>query len=394
MVEVEIGKIHEARLTIAPPFTLCQVDLFGPLEARCEHNHRSVAKVWGVVFKDPASGAVFVHAIAKCDTSAFVQAYTRFAARFCHPKKLYPDEGSQLLKACNEMEISWVDVSHTHSSQYQVGVEFSPCPVGGHNYHCQVERSIREIKKLFTTVYRGIKLDILGFETAFAWTSNELNNLPMCLGSRYKNMDNLDLITPNRLIQGRANKRAMSGPCSIENPTKMLEKMDDVFDAWWRVWSEERLADFVAKPPKWFRSDPDLKLGDIVVFHKRGPEQAIESPVWTIGRIVSVKKSTADGQVREVDVEYKNASEKSWRSTHRAARAVAVLHREEDLEVLQGLNAAARDADKAHVAWQLYVDQQEAVVREMEKCRLCRKPVLCQQHSVYFAVKPYIFPED
>ena len=107
--------------------------------------------------------------------------------------------------------------------------------MAGHNYHGQVERSIREIKKLFTTVYRGIKLDILGFETAFAWTSNELNNLPMCLGSRYKNMDNLDLITPNRLIQGRANKRAMSGPCSIENPTKMLEKMDDVFDARWRV---------------------------------------------------------------------------------------------------------------------------------------------------------------
>ena len=50
-------------------------------------------------------------------------------------------------------------------------------------------------------------------------------------------MDNLDLITPNRLIQGRANKRAMSGPCSIENPTKIIEKMDDVFDAWWRVWS-------------------------------------------------------------------------------------------------------------------------------------------------------------
>ena len=185
LVEVEIGKIHEARLTIAPPFTLCQVDLFGPLEARCEHNHRSVVKVWGVVFKDPASGAVFVHAMAKCNTSAFVQAYTRFAARFCHPKKLYPDEGSQLLKACNEMEIRWVDISHTLSSQYQVGVEFSPCPVGGHNYHGQVER-----------------------------------------------------ITPNRLIQGRANKRAMSGPCSIENPTKMLEKMDDVFDAWWRVWSD------------------------------------------------------------------------------------------------------------------------------------------------------------
>ena len=394
LVEVEMGKIHEARLTIAPPFTLCQVDLFGPLEARCEHNHRAVVKVWGVVFKDPASGAVFVHAMAKCDTSAFVQAYTRFAARFCHPKKLYPDEGSQLLKACAEMQISWVDVSYTLNSQFQVGVEFSPCPVGGHNYHGQVERSIREVKKLFMSVYRGVKLDILGFETAFAWVSNELNNLPVCLGSRYKNLDNLDLITPNRLIQGRANRRAMSGQCAIERPSKMLEKMDEIFEAWWKVWNDEKLADFVAKPPKWFRSNPDLQPGDIVVFQKRGPEQAIGSPVWTIGRIVEVRKSAADGKVREVQVEYKNASEKVWRSTHRAARAVAVLHKEEDLEVLQGLNAAARAADQVHVAWQLYVDQQQAVVRDMEKCRLCQKPVLCERHSVYFSVKPYVSPEE
>ena len=394
LVDVEMGKIHEARLTIAPPFTLCQVDLFGPLEARCEHNHRAVVKVWGAVFKDPASGAVFVHAMAKCDTSAFVQAYTRFAARFCHPKRLYPDEGSQLLKACAEMQISWVDVSYTLNSQFQVGVEFKPCPVGGHNYHGQVERSIREIKKLFTSVYRGVKLDILGYETAFAWVSNELNNLPICLGSRYKNLDNLDLITPNRLIQGRSNRRAMSGPCTIEAPSRMLEKMDDIFEAWWKVWSEERLADFVAKPPKWFRSDPDLELGNIVVFQKRGPEQAIGSPVWTIGRIVNVTKSAADGRVREVEVEYKNASEKTWRVTHRAARAVAVLHREEDLEVLQGLNAAARDADRLHVSWQLYVDQQEAVVKEMERCQPCKKPVLCCRHSAYFEARPYIFPDE
>ena len=394
LLDVEMGKIHEARLTIAPPFTLCQVDLFGPLEARCEHNHRAVVKVWGVVFKDPASGAVFVHAMAKCDTSAFVQAYMRFAARFCHPKKLYPDEGSQLLKACGEMEISWVDVSYSLNSKYQVGVEFSPCPVGGHNYHGQVERSIREIKKLFVSVYRGVKLDILGFETAFAWVSNELNNLPICLGTRYKDLDNLDLITPNRLIQGRSNRRAMSGPCSIESPSKMLEKMEDVFQAWWKVWSDERLADYVAKPPKWFRSDPDLELGNIVVFQKKGPEQAIGSPVWTIGRIVNVKKSGSDGRVRDGESEYRNASEKTWRTTHRAARAVAVLHREEDLEVLQGLNAAARNADKLHMSWQLYVDQQEAVVRDMERCQQCKKPVLCGRHSAYFEARPYVFPDE
>ena len=126
-----MGQIHQTRLTIAPAFTLCQVDLLGPYTATCEHNHRSTVKVWGVIFKCPASGAVFVCGMSRCDTSAFLQAYTRFAARFCHPRKLYPDEGSQLMKACKEMEVSWLDVAHTLNSEHSVGVEFQACPVGG-----------------------------------------------------------------------------------------------------------------------------------------------------------------------------------------------------------------------------------------------------------------------
>jgi hypothetical protein len=55
------------------------------------------------------------------------------------------------------MEISWVYVSKDLNSRYQVGVEFEACPVGGHNYHRQVERSIREVKSSstpFTAVSR------------------------------------------------------------------------------------------------------------------------------------------------------------------------------------------------------------------------------------------------
>lgn len=394
LLEVEMGKIHDTRLAIAPPFAYCQVDLLGPLQAACEHNHRSTVKVWGAVFKDPASGAVFVHAMSKCDTSAFVQAYTRFAARFCHPLKLFPDEGSQLLKACGDMQISWLDVGHTLNSKYQVGVEFSACPVGGHNFHGQVERSIREVKKLFQTVYRGVKLDILGYETAFAWVSNELNNLPLCLGSRYRDLDNLDLITPNRLIHGRSNKRAMSGPCTIERPSKMLEKMDDVFEAWWKAWYDEKITDFVAKPPKWFRSDPPLRPGDIVVFQKRGADQVLGSPVWSVGRIVDTTESDSDGQVREVQIEYKNASENTFRYTHRAARSVAVLFSEEDLDLIQGLNEAARAAEVAATAGELYVDQQAAVVRDISRCSLCIQPTLCGRHSLYFYQRPFFYPVE
>lgn len=394
LVEVEMGKIHQNRLIIAPPFTYCQVDLLGPYEARCEHNHRAVVKVWGVVFKDPASGAIFVHAMPKYDTSAFIQAYTRFSARFCHPKKLFPDAGSQLLKACKTMQIDWIDVSQTLNSKHGVGVEFEPCPVGGHNYHGQVERSIREVKKLFDTVYRGIRLDIMGFETAFAWLSNELNNLPICLGSKYRDLDSLDLLTPNRLIHGRANKRAMSGPCTVDKPSRMLEKMGEVFEAWWRAWHSEKLADYVAKPSKWLRSGPSLREGDIVIFQKSGGEQVLGSPIWTIGRVVEVEQSQVDGEVREVTIQYKNASENKFRETNRAARSVAVLHREDDLDLMQELNSAARSAERSVRQGELYVDRQLAVVREVGTCVNCLPPELCVKHTKYFQEKPYVWPSE
>ena len=64
-----MGPLHGSRLTVAPAFYFVQIDLFGPYEAKCEHSrHRSGVKVWGCVFKCPATLAVSVHAMAKYDT--------------------------------------------------------------------------------------------------------------------------------------------------------------------------------------------------------------------------------------------------------------------------------------------------------------------------------------
>ena len=129
-------------------------------------------------------------------------------------------------------------------------------------------------------------MDIMGYKTCFAWISNELNNLPLCLGSKYRDLWSLELLTPNWLIHVRANRRAMVGPCTIKNPTCTLEKMEDIFQAWWNAWYNEKLADFVAKPPKWYQSGPAIQVGDIVVFQKRPEEQKLGSPIWSADRVV------------------------------------------------------------------------------------------------------------
>ncbi len=127
----------------------------------------------------------------------------------------------------------------------------------------------------------------------------------------------------------------------------MLEAIESVFQAWWGVWNDICLADFVSKLPKWFRSSPNLEVGDIVIFTKDGLEQKLGEVVWTVGWVVEAVPSRVDGKVRQVKIEYKNASEfrnnkAPTRTTNRAARSIARLAKEGELGLMQELAAAAR----------------------------------------------------
>jgi hypothetical protein len=186
----------------------------------------------------------------------------------------------------------------------------------------------------------------------------------------------------------------MSGPCTVDKPSKMLEKMHQVFEAWWQAWYKEKLTDFVVQPPKRLRSDPNLKVGDIVIFQKRGQEQVLGSPIWTVGRVEEADVSESDGKVQELVIQYRNPGESKFRTTRRAARSVALLSSEDDLDLMQELKAAARAADRARPADEVYIDQQEAVARDMSRCGDCVEPVACMKHSEYFAARPYFYPDQ
>ena len=42
-------------------------------------------------------------------TDAFVEGFIRFSCRFGYPKTVLPDEGSQLVKGCKDVEYSFID---------------------------------------------------------------------------------------------------------------------------------------------------------------------------------------------------------------------------------------------------------------------------------------------
>lgn len=88
--QVELGKLHEVRLTVAPAFYHCQIDLMGPFLATCEHNHRSSVKVWGVVFM-----CCFHHGYAKLYCRLSFTSVHRIFVTGLAPTQLFIDKGSQ-----------------------------------------------------------------------------------------------------------------------------------------------------------------------------------------------------------------------------------------------------------------------------------------------------------
>ena len=345
LVETELGKLDDSRLTISPPFFYVQADLFGPILARCQHNHRSVVKCWAAVFKDPASLAVSVHAMSGYSTDHFLAAYTRFSSRYGHPNRIMIDAGSQLIKACKDMEISIVDLTAQLSTKHGVGVSYSTCPVGGHNVQGVVERSIKSVQDLFKRVFEGLKMDVLALETAFCWMSAQLNDLPISLGNRTEDLDSVDVITPSRLLLGRSSTRAAGGYARISPPSALVERMDEVYRAWWTIWEKEKLADYIPQLPKWKHSDTQVQEGDIVMILKNSDEVKLGDPMWRLARVKEVETSHRDGLVRVVTCEYRNSTETEFRTTRRSVRKLAVIYTEAELDISQELHIASCKAD-------------------------------------------------
>ena len=346
-LEVEMGNLHQSRLTIAPPFYHVQIDLFGPVTMVCEHNHRSTIKSYGAVYKDPASTSIAAFAMPGYSTAAFLTTYTRFASRYGHPTKVLIDEGSQLLSACRNMEISIQDIKNHVNSTLQIGVDFETAPVQGHNVTGMVERSIKEVKGLLEKLFGGRKLDLLTFETCLAFVCNELNNFPICIGSKTEHLGNVDIITPNRLLLGRNNRRSLGGFAKVETPSRMLDQQQDLYKLWWDLWNQELLTYFVPRPQHWPVNNDLLKVGDIVLFLKADAQQSFGHPVYRIARVRELETST-DGRERVAILEYRIPEENGLKTTRRAIRKMVKIHSEEELDIVQELNRAAKAVDTGY----------------------------------------------
>ena len=330
-IRVAMGPAPDDALRIAPVFYVSQVDICGPFSAFSPANKRATLKVWFVVFCCSVTGATDCRIMEDYSADGFVMAFIRFSCRFGYPKKLLPDEGSQLVKGCKDMVLSMSDISHKLHVEH--GVEFETSPVGAHYHHGKVERKIQQVKKSFNKVMHGRRLSILQWETLGQQVSNSINNLPIGLGNKTEMLESLDILSPNRLLLGRNNCRSPTAPLEITHDVRrILESNKEIFTLWFKEW----LVSFVptlVEQPKWFVTDRAIAVGDVVLFLKSEKEFDLQ---YQYGIVVTTCEGK-DGLIRSVDVEYQNPGESVKRRTRRGVRELVVIHAVDEIGISREL---------------------------------------------------------
>ncbi|XP_057290790.1 uncharacterized protein LOC130613467 [Hydractinia symbiolongicarpus] len=192
-IQAIMGQIPTSSMTIALAFYNTQLDLSGPHQSFLTAHKRTTVKRF-VVYRCCSTSAVMINVMDDYSSIAFIQSFTRFSTRYGFPKKVFCDEGSQLVKGSKTMKLNFTDIK---TQVFRVrSVEFETCPVGGHNVNGKVERKIKEINQSLEKAVTNQRFSILQWETLVSTIANTINNLPLAVGNVVE-VGNMDLITPN-----------------------------------------------------------------------------------------------------------------------------------------------------------------------------------------------------
>ena len=337
-IDVSMAPISGQNLKIAPAFYYTQVDIAGPFTAYSHFNKRKSIKIWYVVFCCSTTTTINIKIMEDYGAGAFVKSFIRFSCEVGYPRMLLPDEGSQLVKGCEEMKLNFKDIQGQLYQDYSV--EFKTCPVGGHNMHGRVERKIRQVKDSLKTLI-DVKCSVIDWETLGCQIANSINDLPIGLRNVSSDLENVDLITPNRLRLGRNNQRSPIGPLKVSgNINKFLSSNEEIFNSWFTNWLICQVPRLIQQT-KWFHNDRDLSVGDIVLFLKH---EGKVSGDYQYGMVKEVILGT-DNRIRRVVVKYRNSSENVDRETNRSVRQLVMIHPIEELSILQELGEIATLVD-------------------------------------------------
>ena len=321
VLEHEMAKHKSPRITLAPPFTFCMGDLAQDFLTKSRFSGRQSMKAPALVLCCLLSGATAIYMLEDWSTQSVAQALERHGCRYGFPSQLYVDSGSQL-KKLSSTTYSIIDLTTSLRSKFCC--EIVVAPPKSHSSQGRVERRIGLIKTALSKLAEsGFLLSFLGWECLFSRIDNDLNNLPISRASSTgTTRPEWSVLTPNRLLLGRNNKRSMVGPLVINaTPSLSFERLQEAQEEWYRLFMKQ--IHLFVPSPKWFHSDY-VGVGDVVLFFL-DTHMKSTGTTWHYGLVTNVSGLT-------LTLEYTVPPSNTKKSLMRSKRDVVRIAHEAELD--------------------------------------------------------------
>ena len=323
--ELRMMPHNEARNTIAPPFYAVQMDTVFGFHALIHQRARRTVKVYALIICCLFSGATNILLIESLSTRNVLQALDRHSMRYGVPAIAHVDNGSQLIALKNVT----FQLSEFKALVYDsLGIQVRVSNPKSHEERGRIESRVRLMRSMMSKLAIGANssFSFLEWETVFAKISNSLNNLPIAKPDKSSASNpTWDLITPNRLLLGRNNYRAMSGWFSLQSGVdyqSLMRKNKEILSYWYTIFLEH-IHFLIPRPNKWLRTDT-IQIDDIVLFlFCESPSSKTEK--WRLGIVREIIKKNS------LLIEYSDGKQK--KTLTRSPRDLSIIVANGELEV-------------------------------------------------------------
>ena len=301
--EQKMADLPKERITAAPPFTYCGVDLFGPFQIK---QGRKEVKRYGVLFTCLASRGVHIETADSLETDSFMNALRRFIARRGPVREIRSDQGTNIVGAQTELkkaleEMDHDDIQRRLSKDFNSDwvIKWKRNPPAASHMGGVWERQIRSVRSILSALMReyGHALDDESFRTLMTEVECIINSRPLTVPS--SDPGDLDPLTPSHLLTMKS-KIVMPPPGNFQKADVYLrrrwKRVQYLSNVFWSRWRKEYVQTLQERV-KWNNPRRNLQRGDLVLI----ADDRVPRNQWNMARVVD-SRPDSKGQVRSVKV--------------------------------------------------------------------------------------------
>ena len=279
--------------------TRTAVDFAGPfMTIQGRGNQR--CKRYLCLFTCLASRAIHLEIAYGLDTDSFMRAFDRMCNRRGVPEEMISDNGTNFVGANQELcelRNQLLQNGKLKESIRNKGIKWNFNPPLAPHFGGVYETMIKAAKKAIYAILQNADVndELL---TAFTGAESLINSRPLTYQTANPK-DNVPL-TPNHFLIGQIGGQ-FAPEVDIEtnyNPQKRWRRVQELTAHLWNRWMREWGVPSLSSRKKWYNSQSNLQVGDIVMLISTENPRAH----WPLGKVIEVYPGK-DGYVRSVKLQ-------------------------------------------------------------------------------------------